>query len=311
MGIEIGDPVVVFWGSPYVLSNTFSSRVKQLATDRLFNTLTINSFSLNEKLLPHFVSKLENHQPKLIRGYLSAILLVAQYIEQNNIKNISPVAVSTTTETLLKPYRKYLEEVFNAKIYDQYGCGECGSIAFECREHNGLHITSEHCHLDVDKENNIIVTDLDNFSQPFIRYNNGDKAIMDFSECNCGNKSPRIKNIIGRSKDNIILKDGSHVHGVFFTDIIDELDLVGVRKMLRFQVIQTQAGEIEFRIEATDAFSIKDKNLIRDSLYRFFYHVEIYINKPFFKDKSGKFKYIVSNIVNDSTAKTVPNEVLH
>ena len=86
-------------------------------------------------------------------------------------------AVSTTAEKLFKFQRKKMVEAFGENIYDQYGCGETLSIAFECEKHEGLHITNEHTILEIiDKKNQVnnrgrvIITNLDNYAMPIIRY---------------------------------------------------------------------------------------------------------------------------------------------
>jgi phenylacetate-CoA ligase len=303
MGLDFGDPVLVFWGSPEVLKPKRLSKVKDVFLREFENTLYINSFDLNDQTLPLYVEKVIRFKPKLIRGYLSAILQFAYYLDQNRIYGVKPIAISTTTETLLPPYREYLEKIFNAPVYDQYGCGECGSIAFECSEHRGLHINMEHVLVEIlndknqsifDKPGRVILTDLDNYAMPLIRYENGDVAIKSLEECTCGVNHHFLKCISGRIKDTIILKDGKRVHGVFFTDILHELNLPEDIKIKRFQVYQKIPGEIEFRIESLVGIDKKFLIEIERAIGQFFHHVDLQILSKLESDLSGKFRYIIS-----------------
>ena len=57
--------------------------------------------------------------------------------------------MSSTTETLFPAYKQLIESAFDSKLYDQYGCGECNSIAFDAGDKNGLYIATEHALLEV------------------------------------------------------------------------------------------------------------------------------------------------------------------
>ena len=122
-----------------------------------------------------------------------------------------------------------------------------------------MYVASEHVFLEIldddgkpvtSKEGRIVVTNLDNFVMPFIRYENGDSGV--FSNVTAGKRfdMPLMKSISGRTADTITLANGSKVHGVFFTDILRELFVENPEYVHRFQVCQDVSGYIEFRIES-------------------------------------------------------------
>ena len=236
---------------------------------------------MNAKTLPKIVKMIEYKNPEKIHGYLSAILQLAYFLDSNNITTIKPKVILPTTETLLPPYRIFLENIFKCEIFDQYGCGECGSIAFECNHHSGLHVAMEHCILEIVEKNSdgkgdIVVTELDNTSMPFIRYKNGDQAEFANIMCSCGDSSPIIKNILGRNTDTIILKDGSKL-------------------IKRCQVYQNVPGSIEFKVEG-EKINISNEVLLNDALLKYFNEVRITYHKYLSEDSSGKFRYVVSEV---------------
>lgn len=313
MGIKIGDPMLEIWGAATVLSESKISKLKKNVIYLLQNIRRIDSFSMNENTMPVYIGQIKKFKPKLIRGYLSGILQLANYIKENNIKGIMPVAVAPTTETLLPHLRKFLEEVFCAPVFDQYGCGEVSAIAFECRKHEGLHINQEHVVVEVlddhgepvhDQPGRLVVTDLDNFAMPFIRYENGDSAVYSTKPCTCGVNQPLLAQISGRTADTIVLKNGSKVHGVFFTDILYELQKEKTTfNIKRFQVYQEIAGNIEFRIEAKEALPDSYIVLLEKALNRFFNSVSIKLFTKLENEPSGKFKYVKSCIHEAQTFK--------
>ena len=303
MGIEPGMPEIELWGTPAIQNSKFKiqnskliQNLKLKTQNYLNNFRSFNAFSFNDEYLEEVVKNLQQFQPKLIRGYLSAILLLADYIKRNNIKNIKPLAISSTSETLFPEYRKMIEEVFQAPLFNQYGCGECNSIAFECQEHHGMHIISEHCILEEDENSNLLVTNLDNYSQPFIRYKNGDSGSIDHTPCSCGYATPRLTALHGRANENIILKDHSSVNGIFFANLMDEIGFINNNKMLRFQVVQDKVGEIIFRAEVKKKLPEADILKLKDALMPFFNDVIISQHQFLDPGPGGKFRYLVSNL---------------
>lgn len=253
--------------------------------------------------MPFVYAKLVNQHPSLLKGYLSSLVNFAEFIEKKQLPFPKLTALSSTTETLLPHNREYLERVFNAPIYDQYGCGEVSAISYECSKHNGLHINQEHVLLEVlneenvsikDKVGRIVVTDLDNNVMPFIRFDTGDMAKLPTHKCTCGINQPLMDSIEGRAIDTIQLKDGSKVHGVFFTDILYELNIL-TDKVQRFQVVQTNAGEISLNIEKGAGFDNDLKSLIKNSLMKYFYQVTIIVSNRIENEENGKFLYIKTN----------------
>lgn len=300
LGLKREDPKVSLWGMPTVIDNTRFKEYYQSLKYEFSNTLFINSFKINKKTLPRIAKKIARRKPKILHGYLSALIQLAHYLEDNQIDDINPIAIMPTTETVLPPYRELLERVFRSEVFDQYGCGECGSIAFECPEHTGLHIASEHCVVEtINNDENgvgeVVITDLDNYAMPFLRYSNGDKAVLSDEKCPCSRPFPLIKKVLGRTADTIILVDGSKVHGVFFTDIIGELNFIENKKIRKFQAYQSNPGELEFRIQGFRLDNQNEKSLSK-VLNRYFSKVKITYFEKIPNDESGKFRYAISEI---------------
>lgn len=306
MGLSYGDSYVKIWGTRTVLNIPFSYKIKSAAKDFYYNRHMINSFNLNENTIPGVLEKIEKYKPLFLRGYLSAFIQLAEYILKKNIKlSYSPRAMSSTTETLFPAYKNLIEKAFGSRLYDQYGCGECNSIAFDAGDKNGLYLVPEHAHLDILDENNepaglnqgrFIVTNLDNYAMPFIRYENGDSGSFSEYDASSTIKLPALKQVLGRTADTITLKDGSKVHGVFFTDILNELFAENPASIHRFQVVQQQAGKIEFRIEKNKTPDKEYLATLDTALRNFFTDVKLVTLPELPKDKTGKFRYILSDL---------------
>jgi phenylacetate-CoA ligase len=308
MGIDMGDRVTKIWGTRTVLSQPLKKRILNEVKNWYYNRSFVNSFDLNEGTLNAAINSLNSFKPVLIRGYLSALFQIAEFMKDNDISlTFKPKAVSSTTETVLDPFRQLIQKQFSAPFYDQYGCGECNSMAFEAGDGCGLYVAAEHVYIELlndsnalvtNQEGRIILTNLDNLAMPFIRYENGDSAIPTENAANMKFNLPLIKSISGRTADTIVLANGSKVHGVFFTDILNELNAKNPDNIHRFQVYQDTPGEIEFRIESgnkpDDFYLLK----LETALSRYFKKNKIITMKTLPVDPSGKFRYIVSSIIN-------------
>jgi phenylacetate-CoA ligase len=304
MGIELGDPVAKLWGTRTVLSMPVKQKFANGFKNWYYNRTVVNSFDLNDNTMPAAIKQLNKFKPLLIRGYLSAFIQMAEYMKDNNLAlDFNPRALSSTTETLMDPFRQLIQKQFKAPLYDQYGCGECNSIAFEAGDGLGLYVTAEHVCLEIlnhtgfperNQEGRIVLTNLDNYAMPFIRYENGDSA--QFAEVISGKafNLPLLKRISGRTADTITLANGSKVHGVFFTDILHELFEENPDYIHRFQVYQDTPGEIEFRIESKKNPGEPYLAKVEKALDRFFNRVSVETMESLPIDSSGKFRYIVN-----------------
>ena len=90
-----------------------------------------------------------------------------------------------------------IENKFNTEVFDTYGAAEGLMIAGECSEHK-YHVLAPHVHIEILDEDGrtvpdgtlgqVVVTSLDNYLMPLIRYKIGDLAIKSstMSGCKCG-----------------------------------------------------------------------------------------------------------------------------
>lgn len=303
MGLHYSDRSVTFWGSRTVLSTGKLALITGRVKGWLTNNYTINSFEINDTTAPQILKALSRQKPAIVKGYLSALLQVADYANSQGLAH-RPKAISSTTETVLKPYREYLEQTFGCQLFDQYGCTEVTGVAFECSEHKGLHINMEHVLVEVVDENNqpvfeepgrILLTDLDNTTMPFVRYEVGDVGVLSKETCTCGSKSYLLKSIEGRVADIITLNNGSKVHGVFFTDILYEIDEQGYgSRISRFQARQKKDGHLVFAIESKEDINEAYLTSLKKALGKFFNSFEISIETELPTEASGKFRYVIS-----------------
>ena len=254
------------------------------------------------------VEKLNAYQPAMLGGYPSNLELLVEEQKSGRL-HISPVIIMTGGEYLSDKLRSQLKETFGCYVQTSYACTEGGTIACECREQH-LHINDDWVIIEPVDENNqpvpagvqsdkILLTNLFNFTQPFIRYEVTDRVILHNEPCACGNPSPWME-LEGRNDDVITFtENGKEVRvpplAVYAT-------LKEVHCLKRFQLVVRAENRIELRLEAANGISKEDAFVQADSALRAFFqqygihNVDITLSpdSPRRHPGSGKFKHVIN-----------------
>ena len=96
----------------------------------------------------------------------------------------------------------------------------------------------------------LIITDLDNYGMPFIRYRIGDIGVLSDRKCDCGRGLPILEKVEGRTFDIIMGTNGRHLGGTFWTLLLR----TAVDGIKQFQVVQESKNEINIKIVVDEQF---------------------------------------------------------
>jgi len=140
----------------------------------------------------------------------------------------------------------------------------------------------------------VVVTDLDNYGFPFIRYKIGDLASLSSTSCPCGRNLPALKSIEGRSFDIIQGVNGNRLGGTFWTLLMRRTKAVE-----NFQIIQKRIDTLEIRIVKSVDYSlhaIEDMlNTVHEKLGNDM-HIDVTYVPYISTTKNGKRKFVVSEL---------------
>jgi phenylacetate-CoA ligase len=189
----------------------------------LSKELEFNIFGLNRSIVQKQITKLRKFRPCLIEGFPSTIELWAKYVLEQNIKDISPAMVQTSSETLSTLQRTVIEQAFNCKVRDWYGqseyvvsVGECPQGSYHINESGILEVLKDGERASDGQIGEIVGTGLYNYSMPFIRYRTTDLGQSSNDECSCGRGLPLVRSLEGRISDSIVASDGRLITGASF-----------------------------------------------------------------------------------------------
>jgi phenylacetate-CoA ligase len=210
----------------------------------LFRKLPLSVFDDESRNL----ELLRRGRPDILGWYPSTLAVLAR-LNMASGPRLKLKSVFCGAETLSAGRRKLLGESFSCRVFQQYGCVEFGTLAFECPEER-LHVCAPSCLLEIvdargrpkkSGTGDILVTSLSNLAMPLLRYRIGDRGSWG-NDCACGRGLPVLKSLEGRDNDFIILPSGRERSPVSF-DILE-----GVHGVLAYQLVQERPDHFLFRL---------------------------------------------------------------
>lgn len=249
-GWNLGDKQYVVAGAALRPRQLSGFKAKVYSKLNRFEEYT--AFDLTEEKMARLLSKLAGATGQAyVRGYASSIHTLAKFAAQTNWSG-SVHAVFTTAETLFPDQRKQIEQGLHTPVFDQWGCRDGGISAFECQQHQGLHLAIENSVVEICRDGNpvpvgesgdVVATDLYSYAMPLIRYRVGDIATMSSADCACGRGLPLVASVQGRVSGFLIGSGGRKVHGEFFSHVFWETPWVK-----EFQIEQDVREEVVVKI---------------------------------------------------------------
>jgi phenylacetate-CoA ligase len=216
--------------------------------------------------LPEIVEKLNASSCNELYTYPSMLETLAreQLAGRLNLKFDPPVSTIVSASEPLTESAKYLvDKAWGMKIQDTYGSSECFLMARSCGNFERMHVMSDVCCLEiVDQQgkpvpdgqtgNKVLITNLFNLTQPFIRYEITDVTGYSTQPCSCGQPFPTLLPVEGRTDDIFYIDRPSggyeQVPPYLFSAAI--LDLMEVRE---YQLVQTRRNEFTFSYVPVDS----------------------------------------------------------
>jgi phenylacetate-CoA ligase len=274
------------------------------------NNLLLSAYHLTEENLDSYLKKLCQYKPAYIDAYPTSLYVLAEYAFNNNIKLTGITkAIITSAEMLQQFHREMIEKVFEAPIYDQYGCAEMCVFVAQCPSGN-YHIHSDFGILEFLNSSGdpaapgevaeIVCTSLINPVMPLIRYRIGDLGILSDKKCGCSLSFPILEELSGRIDDMIYTPDGkkiSRLGRVIYDFPIKEI-----------QYIQKEIASVQVLIVKDTSFNENDEQrLIKELRKRLGMVIALQIDyvNTIERSANNKFKTVVSYLGNDSLNKNL------
>lgn len=240
-------------GKPIVQTGITPDRgtVKSLK-DSFFKTKYYNAFDLDQNELTGILKRQAGLQNFHLGGYASSLYLLAAAAMENNISDVRFDAAISWGDKMFPHYRRKISEAFGCRIFDTYGTTEGTMIAAQ-KDLDYYYIITPHVFLEILDENDnevpdgtigrVVVTRLDGYSMPLIRYANGDLAIK-LPVSRYPEKRdlafPLLEMVVGRDTDIVYTPSGKYLIVHFFTGVFEFFP-----QIKQFKVVQREPASVE------------------------------------------------------------------
>lgn len=264
------------------------------------NIECVNILRLNKTVFDDTLNILKNKKISSSLAYASTYEHLLSYVLKNNIEVDLPKLKSVITSSEVMPIsiKQALKTTFDCNVYDRYSNQENGIIA-QSEDCSDLFLINHPSYLvEILKEDSddlaedgeigrIVITDLFNYSMPFIRYDTGDLAIKIGEE----RFSKYVRSVQGRQVDVIYDTSGEVLTPHTLSVYMWKFD-----KISQYQFIQESKNEYILKV-SDSGNNYSDKDFIEHLKPIFGHDAKIYVefvnSIPVLS--SGKFKKTICN----------------
>ena len=298
--VDIGDREIFIWGSPVEFDRT--DRLKRMR-DALFNQRLLDAFQLSPERMDKYLNFIERFDPACLFGYPSSLSLLADHARETGRRlDLRALrAVFVTGEVCFPHHRETIAPFYGVPVADGYGSRDAGFIAHECPE-GELHITAENVVVEIVKDGRpapageigeIVVTHLDAYAMPFIRYLTGDVGRLKTGRCACGRGLPLMDVVQGRQTDFLYLPDGTIKHALSVIYPLRELP-----EIRQFRITQHDNYDLTVDVVNANGESCATRHAVLQGLRTVLgdqVDVNVSLVDHIATTDSGKHRYVVSH----------------
>lgn len=205
----------------------------------------------DKETLGYYVRFLRDSKPKQLVALPEYLMALAAYILESGDLPHPITVVRPMGANMPAAWKPPVEAAFRGTVREHYGSREMGPMAFDCHVRCGLHALMDQFLIEVvdpsgmpvsDGElGQILITDLQNFAMPILRYRIGDLARVEYSPCECGRKTLRL-HLEGRVEDAIVSENGRVLTAEEVSNYLYEN-----YKIDRFELVESDLGGMQLR----------------------------------------------------------------
>ncbi len=305
-GYHAGDSVLMLWGAHRDLA------IQPNWKWRLFEELMMRRTAaptgiLRNEIIERFRERYETRRPKVLYAYSTVLAAFAAHLQKTGMRH-RPKVLIATAEVMHDENRRLIESVFGVPVSMYYGSRELAMIGAECSQHDRLHFHPWSSFVEFDPIGEtpdgpayrLLITDLLNYGQPFIRYDTGDCVTLGPDPCACGRWYPSASKILGRVCEGIVLADGGIIPGITLGTQMAQMGHT-FRAIAQVQFVQKSVEHLHLRYAVKQDNGDKQPEL--DSIRK---AIDSLMNQPMRwtmeqvpdipRERSGKIRLCVSEM---------------
>lgn len=238
-----------------------------------FETGTCAAVAL-ENPVDWIVERIIELEPQMVMSTNARLEHFAYAFRDGNPPKSLKVAQALTA-SVTPTMRRHIADVLRIPVYQNYGLNEVGIVASQCAEGRRYHVHIEHCWVEIVDEEGVpvpeggtgrlLVTALNNFAMPLIRYDSGDIAKASKGPCPCGRTLPSFDYIVGRRIRLTALPDGTIEIARAMLDKMADLPREISGGLREYQLHQKADGGFELRVVMANGCNPKFEEHVADA----------------------------------------------
>lgn len=230
--------------------------------DKLLKVDYVSAFDISEKEILKILSGYSRKNNLFFAGYPSSLNVFAETAIKYSVTDVKIDSAICWGDKLFDNYKSNARKAFGCDVKEVYSCNE-GFLVAAKKDLGYFYIMSPHVYVEiVDKDFNpvpdgqmgyVLLTRLDAYSMPLIRYYVGDLAVKLPRERYPEQREmyfPLLERVIGRDTDIVVTSSGKKLIVHFFTGIFEFFP-----EITQFRVIQKEIDSMEIEYIAAPEFT--------------------------------------------------------
>jgi len=302
---EPGQRVVYIWGDSATIP-PLRKRIRTRLSQWAENRHEFNCFFFDDDRKKLCCEMINRIRPTALVGYAGKLAELAVFCRDHpHLLSWRTPNIVTAAEGLQPGQRESLREHLGDHVLMSYGSREFMSIGMESRHGGGYHLADDNLLVEVVDDNGqpvlpgesgrIVVTDLHNTANPFIRYVIGDRGIMSDDEASCPAGLPfrRLLQVHGRQQEFIVTPQGDRLTLLYFMHHLKEFPWID-----GFQIVQRAADHIVIRVMCAGSLTAEMVTQVRRQLRPKLRSTQIDIRQvdELTRRSNGKIAVLISEI---------------
>ena len=268
----------------------------------VFKTGLSTSLNVNTSIAD-MAEWIERTKPDYLLSLPNIIKRLAPYCIEHGFDFPFLKGISAHGEMVGEFMRQQAMEAWNTPVHDMYTSREVGYMALQCPVHDHYHVQSEGVYLEIlgnddqpckpGDTGRVVVTTLQNYAMPLIRYQVGDYAEVG-ELCDCGRGMPVLNRIMGREQDILVLPTSEERWTLLGSP--DVRDFMEMAPIAQYQFAHVGPDRMEIRLVVKRTLTNEEEGNITKWVqkklgYPFVVNFTYFDNMPL--SRTGKFKDFV------------------
>lgn len=300
---EPGQPTFFVW-SDVAVRPSLSTRLKQGLNQWADSRRFFNCFFFDDQRKRQCCAEINQYRPVTLVGYASKLVELASFCRQHSdLLKWRPTNIVTAAEGLQPGQRELLEEYLGDQVFTSYGSREFMLIGMESRHHCGYHLADDNLLVEVVDESGcpvaagqmgqIVITDLHNAANPFIRYTIGDQGTLAPETEPCPNGFPfrLLLDVQGRNQEFVLTPEGDKLSLIYFAHNLKEFASIDA-----FQILQTSPQHLVVRLRSAQPLTTEFRRQVAAQLRPKLgsAYIEVEQVAELARHRNGKFAVLLS-----------------